>query len=144
MVPNAPNMNIANSPRLKYWSSLFSSMGKLICIPTIAKQTESVNDILLDIRYSVIDKIRYCKTTFASRPIVLVAFNFGSLIAFSCALQLPKPVWAIICLGFPIKGYSGIRGVRMHSSKRSLVLIFHFFPRSWAILSSISMCQFNL
>lgn len=44
------------------------------------------------------------------RPLLLVGFNQGSLIAIHCALDQPGQVAAIICLGFPLTSLNGFRG----------------------------------
>lgn len=111
IVPNGPNQIIQNIPRLKYWHSLFNQMGKVITIPIVAKPTDFIVDILSEIRCAVNEKIHHCKSSFTNRPVVLVGFHHGSLIAAHCALQSTKLVSAIICLGFPLKGLNGVRGV---------------------------------
>lgn len=90
---------------------MFSSMGKVITIPTAAKESDYIVDILSDIRCFVNDKIRNSKSLFENRPIILVGFHYGSIIAAHCAIQNQKSISAIICLGFPLKGINGIRGV---------------------------------
>lgn len=86
-------------------------MGKVVTIPVNVKNYEYVPDVLQEIRYAVNEKIRNSKTTFANRPLILVGFYYGSLIAAHCALQNPKAVCAMVCLGFPMKSVNGIRGV---------------------------------
>lgn len=44
------------------------------------------------------------------RPLLLVGFNQGSLIAIHCALENPGQVAAVICLGFPMTAVNGFRG----------------------------------
>lgn len=106
-------MSPHQSVRLKYWHSMFSSMGKVITVPIMAKGNDYIIDILSDIRFSVLDKIRNSKSVFHNRPIILVGFNYGSIFAAHCAFHCQMSICAIICLGFPLKGISGIRGVRI-------------------------------
>lgn len=112
LVPNGPNQNLnqTNSPRLKYWSSLLSSMGKLVSLSVPAKPTDYIADILNDIRYVVNEKIKNCKNSYSSRPVVLIGFNSASVLAVHCALQNPRSIAAIVCLGFPLKTINGNRG----------------------------------
>lgn len=110
IIPNGPQMSPHQSVRLKYWHSMFSSMGKVITVPIMAKGNDYIIDILSDIRFSVLDKIRNSKSVFHNRPIILVGFNYGSIFAAHCAFHCQMSICAIICLGFPLKGISGIRG----------------------------------
>ncbi|OTF82372.1 hypothetical protein BLA29_003831, partial [Euroglyphus maynei] len=112
LIPNGPNQNLnqTNSPRLKYWSSLLSSMGKLVPLSVPAKSTDFIADILNDIRYVVNEKIKNCKNSYSSRPVVLIGFNSASVIAAHCALQNPHSIAAVVCLGFPLKTINGNRG----------------------------------
>lgn len=85
-------------------------MGKVITIPVVAKPSDYVSDILTEIRCLVNEKVHHCRTSFSNRPVILVGFHHGSLIAAHCALQCGRSVCAIVCLGFPLKGINGVRG----------------------------------
>ncbi|CAG2103699.1 unnamed protein product, partial [Medioppia subpectinata] len=112
IVPNGPQIpHQMTSQRMKHWHNLFGSLGKVITISTISRPYESVLDFLSEIRYSVRDKIKECKTTFnEGRPLVLVGFGHSSLVAAHCALDNAANVNATICLGFPLTAINGFRG----------------------------------
>ncbi|KAI7685341.1 hypothetical protein SSS_10543 [Sarcoptes scabiei] len=109
-LPPMPNQSINDSARLRYWTSLFGAMGKLISISFQAKPSDLIQDILSDIRFVLGEKIRNCRNSFPSRPIILVGFGSSALISAHCALQNQKSISAIVCLGFPLKTVDGIRG----------------------------------
>lgn len=136
IIPNGPNFSVNHSVRMKYWYSMFSSMGKVITIPINTKESDFIIEILADIRYSVNEKVRNSKNVFTNRPIILVGFHYGSIIAAHCALQLQKSICATICLGFPLKGVNGIRGVceivvlyfgKIYLFKIYLIIIFRIW-----------------
>lgn len=119
-VPHAPQ-SCHQSVRLKYWHSMFASMGKVVTIPINARGIDYVSDILTEIRYLVNEKIRNSKTLFSNRPLILVGFSYGSLIAAHCALNNQKSICATICLGFPLKSINGIRGVSCECNLNNLI-----------------------
>jgi len=100
------------SQRMKHWHNLFGSLGKVITISAISRPYETTMDFLNEIRFSVRDKIKECKSTFnEGRPLVLVGFGHSSLVAAHCALDNAPNVNATICLGFPLTAINGFRGV---------------------------------
>ncbi|CAG2162103.1 unnamed protein product [Oppiella nova] len=112
IVPNGPQIpHQMTSQRMKHWHNLFGALGKVITISAVSRPYESVLDFLSEIRYSVRDKIKECKTTFnEGRPLVLVGFGHSSLVAAHCALDNASNVNATICLGFPLTAINGFRG----------------------------------
>ncbi|XP_054167754.1 KAT8 regulatory NSL complex subunit 3-like [Oppia nitens] len=112
IVPNGPQVaHQMTSQRMKYWHNLFGSLGKVITINAVLRPYEIVNDFMNEIRYSVREKIKECKSTFnEGRPLVLVGFGHSSLVAAHCALDNASNVNATICLGFPLTAINGFRG----------------------------------
>lgn len=113
LVPSGPS--IPSQPmtaRMEYWKMLLSSMGQLVNVNIPYRPEQTALEILQVIKTSVRDKIRdTMKKKFnETRPLVLVGFNQGSLIAIHSALENPGQVSAIICLGFPLLAINGFRG----------------------------------
>ena len=114
IVPNGPQIaHQFTSQRMKHWHSIFGSLGKVITINISQnKNNMRVSNCLKELRYAVKDKINECKLNFSeNRPLVLVGFGHSSLIAASCALESYNQISATICLGFPLTGINGFRGV---------------------------------
>lgn len=113
LVPSGPSIPTQpTSPRMEYWKSLLSSMGQLINLNIPFRPEQGASEILQVIKTSVRDKIRDTrkKKFNETRPLILVGFNQGSLIAIHCALENHGQVSAIICLGFPLTAINGFRG----------------------------------
>lgn len=113
LVPSGPSIpSQPHSARMEYWKTLLSSMGQLINVNIPYKPDQNALEILQVIKNSVKDKIRDTrKKKFNElRPLVLVGFNQGSLIAIHCALDNPGQVSTVICLGFPLSSINGFRG----------------------------------
>lgn len=110
VVPYAPNFNQNSSPRYKNWINLLSALGKVIQLPCVSKGNDYVTEVLNEIRFNVCEKIRTCSNNNYGRPLILVGFNIGSLLAITCAIQFPRALSAIICLGFPLYSLNGPRG----------------------------------
>lgn len=110
IVPYAPNFNQNSSPRYKNWINLLSALGKVISLPCVSKGNDLVLEVLNEIRFNVCEKIRTCSNNYYGRPLVLVGFNIGSLLAITCAIQFPRALSAIVCLGFPLYSLNGPRG----------------------------------
>lgn len=97
---------------MKHWHNLFGALGKVITVSASTAPYDTVANFLREIRHSVYDKIKECKTTFnEGRPLVLVGFGHSSLVAAHCALENASNVNATICLGFPLTAINGFRGV---------------------------------
>ena len=116
IIPNGPQAPITSSghftsARMKHWHGIFGSLGKVVTLPCIQKPRFRVTDTLRDMRLSVRDQIRECKKKFYDhRPLILVGFGESSLIACHCALDHPRDITAVICLGFPLTAINGFRG----------------------------------
>lgn len=113
LVPSGPSIPSQSlTARMEYWKTLLSSMGQLINVNIPYRPEQTASEVLQVIKTSVRDKIRdTMKKKFNElRPLLLVGFNQGSLIAIHCALENPGQVAAIICLGFPLSAINGFRG----------------------------------
>ncbi|XP_022672222.1 KAT8 regulatory NSL complex subunit 3-like [Varroa jacobsoni] len=106
VVPSGLTQN-PHFARVKFWYNHLAHLGKLITIPipivnepsvTVAKQLEvTVN--------AVKSKIGEVKTAFPQRPIILVGWNSGALVALQTSLI--ESVSAVVCMGFPMTGLQG-------------------------------------
>lgn len=113
VVPSNPTIsNLPTSARMDYWKLLLSSMGQLINVTIPYRPEQNASEILQVIRSSVRDKIRDTKKKKSNefRPLILVGFNQGSLIAMHCALENPGLVSSVVCIGFPVLAINGFRG----------------------------------
>lgn len=113
LVPSWPSIpSQPTSARMDYWKILLSSMGQLINVNIPYRPEQNASDILQVIKTTIRDKIRDIKKKKFNeyRPLVLVGFNQGSLIAIHCALENPGQVSTIVCIGFPLSSINGFRG----------------------------------
>lgn len=113
IVPSGPNMTAHQfSARKEFWKLMFSSLGQLINVNVSYRPDQTSIDTISIIKASIRDKIRELrrKKSNETRPIVLVGFNHGSMLAIHCALENPGQINAIICLGFPLATIGGVRG----------------------------------
>lgn len=113
LIPSGPSIpSQPVSARMEYWKILLSSMGQLINVNVPYRPEQGASEILQVIKASVRDKIRDTrkKKFNEQRPLVLVGFNQGSVIAIHCALDNPGQVSSIVCLGFPLSSINGFRG----------------------------------
>lgn len=113
LVPSGPTIpSQPQSARMEYWKTLLSSLGQLININIPYRPEQAASDISHVIKASVRDKIRDIrkKKFNEMRPLVLVGFNQGSLIAIHCALENSGQVSTVVCLGFPLLSINGFQG----------------------------------
>lgn len=113
LVPSGPNIpSQPLSARMEYWKILLSSMGQLVNVNIPYRAEQNAQETLQLIKTSVREKIRDVrKKKFNElRPLILVGFNQGSLIAIHCALENPGQVSSIVCLGIPLTSINGFRG----------------------------------
>lgn len=113
LVPSGPSIpSQPSSARTEYWKALLSSMGQLINVNIPYRPEQSASEILQVVKASVRDKIRDArkKKFNETRPLILVGFNQGSLIAVHCALENAGQISSVICLGFPLSSINGYRG----------------------------------
>ncbi|XP_003744382.1 KAT8 regulatory NSL complex subunit 3 [Galendromus occidentalis] len=106
VVPSGLTQN-PNFPRIKFWYNHLAHLGKLIAIPipivnephlTVAKQLEVTIGV-------VKNKVCEVKLQLPGRPIVLIGWNSGALVAIHTSLI--ESVSGVVCMGSPMAGLLG-------------------------------------
>lgn len=97
-------------PRAKFWTSQLAVLGKLVSVgsPT-ASSAGALAPALEAMVAATRAKVLELKSHFPSRPIILIGWMVGGLVA--CQVSLLESVAAVVCLGFPLVGLSGSRDV---------------------------------
>ncbi|KAH9520304.1 KAT8 regulatory NSL complex subunit 3 [Bulinus truncatus] len=111
LIPNtaATSPNLMTIKRHKFWHSQLSAMGKVITLaPFSTNQNLSIVTSLENMITNARAKILEIKSHFPGRPIILIGWQVGALIAIHISSM--EVVHGIICLGFPTMGISGSRG----------------------------------
>ncbi|KAL4231455.1 KAT8 regulatory NSL complex subunit 3 [Mactra antiquata] len=112
VAPSGPtNANSLQSKRLRYWTSQLASLGKVIPVTMHTVNNGSGVSIAQCLEHMIIavkTKVAELKNHYTNRPIVLLGWNIGSLVA--CHVALHDAVSAVVCLGFPYTGVGGGRG----------------------------------
>lgn len=98
-------------PRSKFWTSQLSVLGKLVAVNPVppTPPSASLNQVLEAMVAATRAKVLELKSHFSSRPIILIGWMIGGLVA--CQVSLLESVAAVVCLGFPLVGMSGSRDV---------------------------------
>uniref|UniRef100_A0A0L8IHJ6 KANSL3 helical domain-containing protein n=1 Tax=Octopus bimaculoides TaxID=37653 RepID=A0A0L8IHJ6_OCTBM len=107
--PTYPNNNY--SKRTKFCITQLSNLGKVIPVTMHTVNGGSGVGIAQCLEHmigAVRTKVLELKGHFQNRPIVLLGWNIGALVA--CHVSLVEMVSAVICLGFPLTGINGGRG----------------------------------
>lgn len=111
MAPSGPLLPTASqSRRMRFWNSQLSGMGKLVPVSlhTPAGSNLSVATCLENMVTAVKAKVLELKAQYSNRPLILVGWSIGALIATQISLQ--ETISGVVCLGFPSKGVNGYRG----------------------------------
>ncbi|XP_054714456.1 KAT8 regulatory NSL complex subunit 3-like [Uloborus diversus] len=111
MCPSGPIATNGQSSRMQFWNNCFNSLGKIVNVPVFPSNEDtdvSVEQCLDHIILSLRSKVSELKNHYPEKPLILVGWTIGSLIA--CHVSLLEQVDAVICLGFPLTGVNGSRG----------------------------------
>ncbi|CAL1526700.1 unnamed protein product [Lymnaea stagnalis] len=95
--------------RLKFWQSQLAGMGKVInVVPVNTSTSITIANYVENMIATTRSKILEMKSHFPGRPIILIGWQVGALVATHVALM--EVVQAVVCLGFPTMGVCGNRG----------------------------------
>ncbi|KAI8478153.1 KAT8 regulatory NSL complex subunit 3, partial [Branchiostoma belcheri] len=107
--PTHPSVH--HSRRMRLWNNHLSNLGKVIPVTMHTVNGGSgvtVSQLLEHMVSAVKNKVGELRGHFPNRPIVLIGWSVGGLIALHAAVS--ESVNAVVCLGFPFVGMEGGRG----------------------------------
>ncbi|XP_070212314.1 KAT8 regulatory NSL complex subunit 3-like isoform X2 [Littorina saxatilis] len=112
LAPSGPTQGSSSmsgqAKRLKFWQAHLNTLGKTITVNMSGGSGVSTVLCLEQMIGALRTKVLEQKSHIQNRPIVLVGWNVGALVA--CHVSLVESVSAVVCLGFPFTGIHGPRG----------------------------------